>query len=69
MTVIRRSINRIWVDNEQYLSSSDLLDTMREMIVEAYDKGYEDEVIALAALTEVLSFSLIADGFNDKDTE
>lgn len=67
MTTIRRAINRVWIDNEQYISSSDILDVMREMIVNAYDNGYEDEVVGLAALSEILSFSLIADGFNEQD--
>lgn len=67
MTMVRRSISRAWIDNEQYLSSSDLLEVMREMIVSGYENGYEEQVIGLAALSEMLSFSLIADGFNEQD--
>lgn len=69
MTVIRKAINRIWIDNEQYISSSDLIEVMNDIVVNSVESGYEDEVVGLAALIEVLSFSLIADGFNEQDKQ
>lgn len=62
----RRSVERIFYNNEQYVSFYGIIEAIREIAEDFCEEGYHEADQALSWVAEQLQFSMIVDGIRSE---